>query len=162
MSNAPRYKSATGYGVVAMLIALVFILGPILLVSVLGVAIPAASVAMLMGAGVILFLLGGAIVTYTHLYHIASPSRAFVRMGTGGEKVVIDGGALVIPTFHTKTDVTLAQIRIDVQRHGADALLTKDFLRADTEASFFVYVPKDEKMVLQAARSLAADSNYVD
>ncbi|MGE5953512.1 MAG: flotillin family protein, partial [Qipengyuania vulgaris] len=34
------------------------------------------------------------------LYRRASKEIAFVRTGVGGEKVVMNGGALVLPVFH--------------------------------------------------------------
>ena len=40
------------------------------------------------------------------LYRRSTKETAFVRTGFGGEKVVINGGALVIPVVHEVTPVT--------------------------------------------------------
>ena len=37
---------------------------------------------------------------FSRLYRRSSKERSFVRTGLGGQKVVMDGGALVLPVFH--------------------------------------------------------------
>ena len=37
---------------------------------------------------------------FSRLYRRASKERSFVRTGLGGQKVVMDGGAIVFPVFH--------------------------------------------------------------
>ena len=46
------------------------------------------------------------------LYHRSTKEIAFVRTGFGGEKVVINGGALVLPIIHEVTPVNLSLIHI--------------------------------------------------
>ena len=41
------------------------------------------------------------------LYRRASKETAFVRTGMGGEKVVMNGGALVFPVFHEAMPVNM-------------------------------------------------------
>ena len=39
-------------------------------------------------------------VIFARLYRRASAEQAFVRTGLGGQKVVMSGGAIVMPIFH--------------------------------------------------------------
>lgn len=43
------------------------------------------------------------------LYRRASKEIAFVRTGFGGEKVVMNGGALVLPVFHETMPVNMTR-----------------------------------------------------
>ena len=45
----------------------------------------------------ILFIIG---IIFARLYRRASAEQAFVRTGLGGQKVVMSGGAIVMPIFH--------------------------------------------------------------
>ncbi|MDJ0611267.1 MAG: hypothetical protein QNJ67_19995, partial [Kiloniellales bacterium] len=45
------------------------------------------------------------------LYHRSTKEVAFVRTGFGGETVVINGGALVLPIVHEVTPVNLNVVR---------------------------------------------------
>ncbi len=45
----------------------------------------------------ILFIIG--IIIFARLYRRASAEQAFVRTGLGGQKVVMSGGAIVMPIF---------------------------------------------------------------
>ena len=48
--------------------------------------------------GVALIIVLG--IVFTILYKRATRDEAFVRTGLGGKKVVLDGGAVVLPVFH--------------------------------------------------------------
>ena len=50
------------------------------------------------------------------LYRRASKEVGFVRTGVGGEKVVMDGGALVLPVFHETMPVNMNTVRLAVER----------------------------------------------
>lgn len=80
---------------------------------------------------------------------------ALVRSGVGGRKVVIDGGVLAIPFFHEISRVNMQTIRMDVSRVGESALITKDRMRIDVGAEFYVSVTPEEKAVTRAAQTLA-------
>ncbi len=88
------------------------------------------------------------------LYHRSTKEVAFVRTGFGGEKVVIDGGALVLPIVHEITPVNLNVVRIAVSRAKEDAIITKDRMRVDVEAEFFVRVMQKKEAVSAAAATL--------
>jgi len=88
------------------------------------------------------------------LYHRSTKEIAFVRTGFGGETVVINGGALVLPIVHEVTPVNLNVVRIPVSRTQEAAVITKDRMRVDIEAEFFVRVIQKPEAVAAAASTL--------
>src|SRR5205807_1204603 len=50
------------------------------------------------------------------LYLRSSKERAFVRTGFGGQKVVLNGGALVLPIIHEVIPVNTNTLRLDEKR----------------------------------------------
>lgn len=88
------------------------------------------------------------------LYHRSTKEVAFVRTGLGGEKVVINGGALVLPIIHEVTPVNLNVMRIPVSRAREDAVISRDRMRVDIEAEFFVRVMQKKEAVAAAASTL--------
>lgn len=105
---------------------------------------PAVAVVALMVLGLIL----------ARLYRRASKEIAFVRTGFGGEKVVMNGGALVLPVFHETMPVNMNTVRLAVERKNADALITLDRLRIDVKAEFYVRVRPDREAIAMAAQTL--------
>ncbi|QOV88651.1 flotillin family protein [Humisphaera borealis] len=105
-------------------------------------------------AGFVLLLIGCVCLLITRLYRKASANMAFVRTGMGGVRVVRDGGTLVIPVIHQVIPVSLETMRLNVERRGPHALITKDNLRVDLSAEFYIKVQSDADNILQAARSL--------
>ena len=150
-------RSGAGVGIVAILIALLFIVLPIAAVP-LGVPLSNATQVILVGFGVGLLVIGAAMVTITRLYVKTSADQAFVRTGMGGQVPIIDGGALVIPVVHEIVPVSLLTMRLDVDRSGPDALITGDNLRADVAAEFYIKVQKLKEDIINAATSLGARS----
>lgn len=88
------------------------------------------------------------------LYHRASKETAFVRTGVGGEKVVMNGGALVLPVFHETMPVNMNTLVLSVIRRDAEALITLDRLRIDVKAEFYVRVKPDAEAIAMAAQTL--------
>src|SRR5229473_3188767 len=72
------------------------------------------------------------------LYRRSTKETAFVRTGFGGERVVVSGGAFVIPVLHEITPVGMTVMRIEVTRRDGEALITKNRMRVDMIAEFFV------------------------
>jgi uncharacterized membrane protein YqiK len=105
-------------------------------------------------AGIILaaLLIVGLIVT--RLYKRATKEIGFVRTGFGGEKVVINGGAMVLPVLHETMPVNLNTVRLAVERKNNDALITLDRLRIDVKAEFYVRVRPDRESIAIAAQTL--------
>ncbi|MFZ9510850.1 MAG: flotillin family protein, partial [Burkholderiaceae bacterium] len=88
------------------------------------------------------------------LYLRSSKERAFVRTGLGGQKVVLDGGALVLPIVHDVIPVNMNTLRLEVSRGRDKALITKDRMRVDVIAEFYVRVAAQPDAVAAAAQTL--------
>ncbi len=104
--------------------------------------------------GVVLIVIVGIFVFLTTLYRRASKETAFVRTGVGGEKVVMNGGALVFPVFHETMPVNMNTLVLSVVRKDAEALITLDRLRIDVKAEFYVRVRPDASAIAMAAQTL--------
>ncbi|MCY7319750.1 MAG: flotillin family protein [Ramlibacter sp.] len=88
------------------------------------------------------------------LYLRSSKERAFVRTGMGGQKVVLDGGAFVLPIVHDVIPVNMNTLRLEVSRGRDKALITKDRMRVDVIAEFYVRVAAHPDAVAAAAQTL--------
>jgi uncharacterized membrane protein YqiK len=88
------------------------------------------------------------------LYLRSSKERAFVRTGLGGQKVVLDGGAFVLPIVHEVIPVNMNTLRLEVSRGKEKALITKDRMRVDVIAEFYVRVAANAESVAAAAQTL--------
>jgi uncharacterized membrane protein YqiK len=104
------------------------------------------------GAIIVVVLTIGLMIT--RLYKRATKEIGFVRTGFGGEKVVINGGALVLPVLHETMPVNLNTVRLAVERKNNDALITLDRLRIDVKAEFYVRVRPDSESIAIAAQTL--------
>jgi len=107
-------------------------------------------------AAIILLALAIAIVVYLlhWLYRRSSKEVSFVRTGMLGEKVVISGGAFVLPIIHNITQVGMRTLSINIKRAGDKSLITKDRMRAELITEFFTKVPPEERAVATAAQTL--------
>jgi uncharacterized membrane protein YqiK len=107
-------------------------------------------------AAIILLALAIAIVVYLlhWLYRRSSKEVSFVRTGMLGEKVVISGGAFVLPIIHNITQVGMRTLSITIKRGGEKSLITKDRMRAELVTEFFTKVPPEQKAVATAAQTL--------
>jgi uncharacterized membrane protein YqiK len=88
------------------------------------------------------------------LYLRSSKERAFVRTGLGGQRVVLDGGAFVLPIVHEVIPVNMNTLRLEVARGRDKALITKDRMRVDVVAEFYVRVAAEPLAVAAAAQTL--------
>src|SRR6478735_2454049 len=88
------------------------------------------------------------------LYLRSSKERSFVRTGLGGQKVVLDGGAFVLPIVHDVIPVNMNTLQLEVSRGRDKALITKDRMRVDVIAEFYVRVATNEDAVAAAAQTL--------
>jgi uncharacterized membrane protein YqiK len=108
----------------------------------------------------ILALIGVAIVValavwlLNWLYLRSSKERAFVRTGFGGQKVVVNGGALVLPIIHEVIPVNMNTLRLEVSRGRERAIITKDRMRVDVTAEFYVRVKAEADAIAAAAQTL--------
>ncbi|HEY0075743.1 MAG TPA: flotillin domain-containing protein [Abditibacteriaceae bacterium] len=91
---------------------------------------------------------------FARLYRRATKEISFVRTGMGGQRVIKDGGALVLPVFHDTIPVNMNTLRLEVQRSKEEALITKDRMRVDVRAEFYVRVQQTEESIATAAQTL--------
>src|SRR3984893_9287134 len=106
-----------------------------------------------------LFTIG---LVFARLYHRASKERAFVRTGLGGQKVVKDGGAIVLPIFHEVIPVNMNTLKLEVMRNKVDSLIAKDRMRVDIVAAFFVRVIPSLDGIPNAAENLVESTLHPD
>lgn len=98
----------------------------------------------------------------TSLYTRATRDKAYVRTGLGGKKVVLDGGSVILPIFHSYSWVSLSTLRLEVKRAENESLITKDRMRADITAEFYVRVKPDAENIALAAQTLGDRTNDAD
>ncbi|MDG5815472.1 flotillin domain-containing protein [Chitinispirillales bacterium ANBcel5] len=107
----------------------------------------------LIAAGVvILFVFSGAMIA--KLYTKSSKERSFVRTGFGGQKIIMNGGALVLPVLHEIIKVNMNTLRLEVRRANEQALITRDRMRVDVTAEFYVRVKPTAEAIANAAQTL--------
>jgi len=114
---------------------------------------------LILPAGIGLVLILGIGFVLASLYVRSSRDEAYVRTGLGGQKVVLDGGSIVLPIFHSIARVNLKTLRLEVQRGENDALITKDRMRVDIGAEFYVRVKPDSSSIALAAQTLGSRTN---
>ena len=71
-------------------------------------------------AGIILAAIVIAVLAYLlhWLYRRSTKDVSFVRTGLGGEKVIMGGGAFILPIVHDITEVSMNTLRLQVTRVG--------------------------------------------
>ena len=113
---------------------------------------------------IVLIIIGIAIAWWilSKLYQRSTADSSFVRTGFLGGKVVVSGGAFVIPVLHEVTWVNMNTLRINLSHRDEDALITKDRMRVNVEADFFVRVIPQKDKVIAAARSYGGKTKSID
>jgi uncharacterized membrane protein YqiK len=91
---------------------------------------------------------------FARLYKRASKEISFVRTGFGGQKVIMNGGALVFPVLHEIIPVNMNTLRLPVNRANEQALITRDRMRVDVVAEFYVRVQPTVESIANAAQTL--------
>lgn len=114
----------------------------------------------IIGAILGFFLLIGLILA--RLYKRATREISLVKTGAGGRRVIMDGGAIVIPLLHEISPVNMKTLRLEVRRQGEAALITKDRMRVDVGAEFYVSVQGTEDGISRAAQTLGAKTFDVE
>jgi uncharacterized membrane protein YqiK len=108
----------------------------------------------LMIAGIILVAMVVIGMILARLYRRATKEISFVRTGFGGQKVILNGGALVFPVLHDTIPVNMNTLRLEVQRANQQALITRDRMRVDVMAEFYVRVKPTQDAIANAAQTL--------
>jgi uncharacterized membrane protein YqiK len=116
----------------------------------------------LLGLVVVVIVVAIAVWILNWLYLRSSKERAFVRTGLGGQKVVMNGGAFVLPIVHEVIPVNMNTLRLEVQRGKDKALITKDRMRVDVISEFYVRVQATTDAVASAAQTLGTRTMQPD
>ena len=87
---------------------------------------------------------------FARMYTRASKELSFVRTGFGGQKVILNGGSLVLPVIHEVIPVNMNTLKLDVNRCNEQALITRDRMRVDVTAEFYVRVQPTEESIANA------------
>ena len=106
--------------------------------------------------GIIIFALIAIGIILAKLYVRSSKERAYVRTGFGGQKVIMDGGALVFPVLHEVIPVNMKTLRLAVIRVNESGLITQDRMRVDVESEFYVRVAPSKDAIANAAQTLGS------
>ncbi|MEM7567020.1 MAG: SPFH domain-containing protein, partial [Pseudomonadota bacterium] len=109
-----------------------------------------------------LLIIGGAIAAgvlaiiliFARLYRRSSKEVSYVRTGLGGQKIIMNGGALVMPILHEVIPVNMNTLRLEVRRADEAALITKDRMRVDVVAEFYVRAQPTAESIANAAQTL--------
>ncbi|TRW13978.1 flotillin family protein [Glacieibacterium frigidum] len=120
---------------------------------------PESLINILVYAGIVLVALVVIGVILTRLYRRATKDVALIRTGFGGEKVVLNGGIMVIPVLHELMQVRLTTVKLEVSRLNKDALITLDKLRVDVVGLFHIKVKPDAQSIAAAAQTLGEAVN---
>lgn len=152
MTNGNEFNQKSGLGgVILILLGLVALLGPAFLPT---DVVATSSKWLISVFGIVLLVIGVILFILTKLYVKTPANEAFIRTGMGGQKVIIDGGAIFISLFHEIKKVSLETMKLIVGRIGKDSIITKDKLKADLTAEFYIKIPKTPEGVIAAATSL--------
>lgn len=112
--------------------------------------------------GVILGLLVLTALIMARLYRRTTREIALVKTGAGGKRIIMDGGTVVIPLLHEIRQVNMKTLRLEVQRNGEAALITRDRMRVDVGVEFYVSVMANEEGISRAAQTLGERTFHVD
>ncbi len=87
-------------------------------------------------------------------YRRPTKEKSYVRTGVGGELILMDKGALVVPLFHSCLPVNMNTHRVEIIREDDLALITKDRLRVNVKTEFYIRVKAEPEHISTAARTL--------
>ena len=91
-------------------------------------------------------------------YRKATREISVVRTGQGGQKIILDGGCIALPFLHKVAEVNMRTSKLTIERTGTKSIITKDRLRVDVAAEFYVRVQASAEGVATAAQALAGKS----
>ena len=98
----------------------------------------------------------------SRLYRRSTKEISFVRTGFRGQQVIMNGGCLVLPVLHEIIPVNMNTLRLEVRRANEQALITRDRMRVDVTAEFYVRVKPTEDAIANAAQTLGMKTTNPD
>ena len=112
------------------------------------------------GIGLIGLLIIGFI--FARMYVKATAELSFVRTGLFGKKVCKEGGFIVIPVMQQVVWVRLSTLKLIVTKKGQEGLITKDRMRVDVTAEFYMRVQPETESIAMAAQTLGNRTQNTD
>ena len=91
---------------------------------------------------------------FAKLYQRSTSEVSFVRTGLMGRRVVVSGGAFVVPVLHDVVRIGMNTQRLPVRCEREASLITRDRIRVDVAADFYVRVEPDAPSIAAAAQTL--------
>ncbi|MCK5725973.1 MAG: hypothetical protein KAH22_03985 [Thiotrichaceae bacterium] len=88
------------------------------------------------------------------LFKRSDSEVAIVRTGLFGSKVAIDSGMVTIPILQRHIKISMKTMEIEAARENKKSVLSKDYLRVDVIAHFFIKVDATDEAVTKAAQTL--------
>lgn len=110
------------------------------------------SILIISGAVIVGLIFLGVILA--RLYVRSTKEVSYVRTGLSGQLVIQNNGALVLPVLHEVIPVNMNTLRLEVNRSNQEGLITKDRMRVDVTAEFYVRVKPDAESIAMAAQTL--------
>ncbi|WP_310622024.1 flotillin family protein [Flexibacterium corallicola] len=111
-------------------------------------------------AAIIIVALLTIAIVFARLYRRSTKEIAFVRTGFGGQKIIMNGGALIMPVLHETIPVNMNTLRLEVKRADDAALITRDRMRVDVVAEFYLRVQPTEDSIANAAQTLGSKTMH--
>lgn len=100
-----------------------------------------------------------AFLSFVLFYRRADKQTSIVRTGLGGESVIMSSGLMVVPLLHKLIKVDMKTIEVPVSRQEDGSITTKDHLRVDVEANFFLRVETTKSDVSLAAQTMGNNTS---
>lgn len=108
---------------------------------------------------ILLLIFAGIAIAAFAAWYVKTPvNMAFIRTGLGGKKVVIGRGAVVLPWVQSIQWISLETFKLQIFKSKKEAFITKDRLRVDIGAEFYVKIASDPESIEHASRSLGDKS----
>ncbi|MYB34966.1 MAG: flotillin, partial [Gammaproteobacteria bacterium] len=105
-----------------------------------------------------ILLLVVVIAVFNRFYHKGSREKALIRTGAGGQKIVMDGGCLVLPFLHQVELVDMRTAYMEVVLEKNNSILTEDRMRVDLAVAFHVRVIPTTEGIATAAQTVGVRS----
>ncbi len=116
----------------------------------------------LIPAAILLALLMLIGLIFATFYKRSTRETSLVRTGSGGRKVIVDGGCIVIPVLHDLMRINMKTLRLEVKRDGTNSLITQDRMRVDVAVEFYVGVQSSEEGIARAAQTLGSKTFAIE
>ncbi|EPJ47509.1 MAG: hypothetical protein OFPII_11990 [Osedax symbiont Rs1] len=103
------------------------------------------------------------IIMFLNRFYVKPNSQtALIRTGFGGHKIVTNSGLIVMPFLHQLEKVNLKSHSLNISLIESKSVISKDFLRADLEISFYLRVGGSAEEILTAAQIYGNRLNRAD